>query len=318
MKSIPTICLIGPTASGKSTLAMKLAETLPIEIVNIDSTLIYQGMNIGTAKPTKNDQKKVRHHLIDIIQPNEKYSAARFAIDAKKICEDIVQRQHIPLLVGGTMLYYTAFVKPLSNLPEGNQTLREHINQQAKRFGWPALHNQLKLIDPDTAAKISPQDSQRIQRAIEVFKLTGRRLSSLIQQSNRENQTKETKCNNNLTVSLIPRDRALIHKKIANRFDIMLSNGFLEEVIFLRKNFDLTEDMPSMRSIGYRQAWLYLDKKLSISEFREQTLAATRQLCKRQLTWLRRIEAHCAIDPLSETILEQLLDLLKKYVNLHD
>lgn len=311
MKSIPIICLIGPTASGKSAIALKLAEILPLEIVNVDSTLIYQGMDIGTAKPTKKDLSVVKHHLIDIITTTEKYSAAHFAHDAKKACNEIINRERIPLLVGGTMLYYRAFIEPLHNLPEGNPVLRAYIDQEAKKIGWPALHQRLKAIDPITAAKISSQDSQRIQRALEIFELTGKPLSLLIKQHSTENKEKKV---NILTISLMPNDRAVIHNKIASRFDKMLSEGFLEEVISLRKNPDLKQDMPSMRSVGYRQAWLYLDQKLNMREFCDQTLAATRQLCKRQLTWLRQIKSNYILDPLEKNPHESLLSLLKKHL----
>lgn len=316
MNTTPILCLIGPTASGKTTAALKLAEIAPIEIINVDSTLIYQGMDIGTAKPTKQERSKIPHHLIDIIQPTEQYSAARFANEAKTACLEITRRKHIPLLVGGTMLYYTAFVNPLNNLPDGNPTLRAHIIQEANKFGWQELHTQLKFIDPTSAEKISPKDSQRIQRALEVFKITGIPLSTLIKETNKTKKIVEKK--NIITIALIPSNRSVMHQRIATRLDQMLSQGFLEEVTELRKKFVLTADMSSMRAVGYRQAWLYLDNKLSKNAFQDQTLAATRQLYKKQSTWLRRITVNYIVDPLSETWLEQLVNVLKKHINFHE
>jgi tRNA dimethylallyltransferase len=273
--------LLGPTASGKSRLALELAEKLPLEIVSLDSALVYRGMDIGTAKPTPAERERVPHHLIDIIDPDHAYSTGRWRTDAIHAVIDILNRGRIPLLVGGTMLYYRALVAGLDLLPQADPALRKQIDAEAARRGWPALHAELEKVDPKSAHRIRPGDSQRIQRALEVWRLTGRPLSSL-QGAAKQNLPFKMK-----SFALVPANREQLHQKIAERFDAMLQAGLVKEVADLRERYKLTAGMPSMRCVGYRQALELLDGKISEKEMRERSVAATRQLAKRQLTWLR-------------------------------
>lgn len=275
--------LLGPTASGKSALAMKLAAELPVEIVSIDSAQVYRGMDIGTAKPSAAERSLVAHHLIDILDPAERYSAGRFREDAVRIVREILSRGRIPLLVGGTMLYYRALSQGLDALPPADPALRAQIDAEAAGRGWPALHAELALVDPRSAARIKPGDAQRIQRALEVFRATGTALSGL-QAGARARLPFELE-----TFALIPGDRSELHRRIAERFDAMLSAGLVKELKALKVKFNLSADMPSMRCVGYRQAWQFLDEEISEGQLRESGIAATRQLAKRQLTWLRSL-----------------------------
>jgi tRNA dimethylallyltransferase len=288
--------LLGPTASGKSAAAIKAAERLPLEIVSMDSALVYRGMDIGTAKPGAALRAQVPHHLIDIIDPDESYSAGRWREDATRTINDILKRKAIPLVVGGTMLYYRALSAGLDELPQADARIRAAIDADAARRGWPALHDELQKVDARTAERIAPNDAQRIQRALEVWRITGKPLSEL------QGVAKEDLAFDLKGIALIP-ERAVLHERIAQRFDAMLRLGLIEEVRALRKKYRLNAALPSMRAVGYRQVWEYLEKKVDRTAMRERAIAATRQLAKRQLTWLRsfpdliRLDAGGAQDP---------------------
>ena len=287
--TLPLIALSGPTASGKSAAALQLAQHmqrrwgLSAEIISVDSALVYRGMDIGTAKPTPAEQAAVPHHLIDILEPAHSYSAAQFAHDARALIATIRQRGHIPLLVGGTMLYFKALFEGLSQLPATDPALRAQVLAQATAHGWPAMHAQLARIDPETAARLEPNDSQRIGRALEVWHMTGQPLSFWhAQEAQAEPATPP-----DLFLSLEPSDRQWLHARIAQRFDAMLEQGFITEMQALRQRGDLHAELPAMRSVGYRQAWQALEHDEPLPLWREKAIAATRQLAKRQLTWLR-------------------------------
>ena len=279
------ICLAGPTASGKSALALALAALTPVEIISVDSALVYRGMDIGTAKPTAAERAAVPHHLIDIREPQQAYSAAEFVQDARQLISAIHARGRLPVLAGGTMLYFRALLQGLDALPPADAQLRQHIEARAARLGWPALHAELARIDPATAARLPPGDSQRIQRALEVWHLTGQPLSSL-HTSKKIAPGAHPICEQAF-FSLEPADRAWLHQRIARRFDQMLADGFLDEVAALRQRGGLHPALPAMRCVGYRQAWETLDGLHPAATLRERGIAATRQLAKRQLTWLR-------------------------------
>ena len=275
------IALAGPTASGKSAAALALAARLDAEIVSVDSALVYRGMDIGTAKPTRDELARVPHHLVDIRDPAKAYSAAEFAQDAKRLVGEIGARGRVALLVGGTMLYFKALFEGLDAMPAADPQLRAQIEQEAAGRGWPALHAELARVDPAIAARLAPNDAQRIQRALEVWRGTGRPLSSF-HRSGRAGGLQP-----DLFLSLEPRERAWLHERIARRFDAMLAAGFLDEVKALRARGDLSPQLPSLRSVGYRQAWEALDGVFPLAELRDRGIHATRQLAKRQLTWLR-------------------------------
>ncbi|MCC7006416.1 MAG: tRNA (adenosine(37)-N6)-dimethylallyltransferase MiaA [Ottowia sp.] len=277
----PVLCLLGPTASGKTAAALMLAQHFPVEIVSLDSALVYRDMNIGTAKPTLAQRNQVPHHLIDILDPSQSYSAATFANDAHTLIADIRHRGNYPLIVGGTLLYYKALAEGLSDLPPANEALRAELDAQGVAHGWPHMHARLALLDPITAARLAPKDAQRIQRALEVVLLTGRPMSELF------GVKKNSPPVPLYPITLEPNDRAQLHARIAVRFDEMCAQGLFDEVAQLRARGDLTLNHPSMRSVGYRQIWQYLDGTCNRLVVREQVLAATRQLAKRQLTWLR-------------------------------
>jgi tRNA dimethylallyltransferase len=275
--------LLGPTASGKSRLALQLASTRPIELVSVDSAQVYRGMDIGTAKPSPAERQAVPHHLIDLIDPTGRYSAGRFRQDAIRIVAEIHAREKIPLFVGGTMLYYRALAQGIDTLPQAEPGLRAQIDARAARHGWPALHADLARVDPVTAARLSPNDSQRIQRALEVWELSGKPISALQKSAHAELPFLLK------AFALVPTDRAELHQRIAARFDAMLKAGLVNELEALRKEFELSAELPSMRCVGYRQAWQFLEGKSSGKELRETGIAATRQLAKRQFTWLRSL-----------------------------
>ena len=285
MPDTPAICIAGPTASGKSAVALVLAGLVPAEIVSVDSALVYRGMDIGTAKPTPGERAAAPHHLIDIRDPREAYSAAEFARDARRLMGEIRARGRLPLLVGGTMLYFKALLEGLDALPAADPAVRAALEAEARARGWPALHAELARVDPATAARLAPADGQRIQRALEVWRVTGRPLSTF--HTAKSGAADEEWMRATPLFSLEPRDRAWLHERIARRFDAMLAGGFLDEVAALRARGDLTPDLPSMRCIGYRQAWEALEAGRPLAELRERGIAATRQLAKRQLTWLR-------------------------------
>ena len=276
------LCLAGPTAAGKTAAALALAQALPLEIVSVDSALVYRGMDIGTAKPTAAERAAVPHHLIDLLDPSESYSAARFAVDAGRAIAEIRGRGKLPLLVGGTMLYFKALFEGLDAMPEASPALRAEIDAEAKARGWPALHAELARVDAGTAARLAPNDAQRIQRALEVWRASGRPLSSF----HRERPATEANAANWPLISLEPNDRAWLHARIEQRFDAMLAAGLEDEVAALRERQDLHPDLPSMRCVGYRQVWEALDDG-EPERIRERGIAASRQLAKRQLTWLR-------------------------------
>ena len=282
----PAILLMGPTASGKSAIALELSTLLPVEIISVDSAQVYRGMDIGTAKADAAARSRVAHHLLDLIDPDQSYSAARFRADALAAMTAIRSRGRIPLLVGGTMLYFKALREGLSRLPQADARLRQELDDRATAAGWPALHAELARVDPVTAARLKTTDSQRIQRALEVYLTTGMPLSAL-QGAREADDAPEL-----LAISVMPLDRAELHRRIAVRFDAMLAAGLTDEVRALRQRFSLTASMPSMRCVGYRQVWDFLEGTLTARELREHGVAATRQLAKRQLTWLRSIEAH--------------------------
>ena len=294
------IALAGPTASGKTAAAMAIAQRHAVEVISVDSALVYRGMDIGTAKPTPAELASVPHHLIDIRDPLHAYSAAEFVHDAGRLMLEITARGKLPLLVGGTMLYFKALFDGLDDMPRADAATRALIAFEALEKGWPALHAELAAIDAPTAARLQPQDSQRISRALEVFRLTGQPLSSFHQRT--AQNTPENIANNvrgdcaTAFICLEPVDRAWLHARIAQRFDAMLAAGFIDEVVALRARGDLQPDLPAMRCVGYRQAWEYLDaqavqdaavKPMPLSEFRDKGVFATRQLAKRQITWLR-------------------------------
>ncbi len=277
-------CLAGPTASGKSAVALALAELLPVEIISVDSALVYRGMDIGTAKPTPLERTTVPHHLIDIRDPREAYSAAEFVRDATRLVDEIRARGRTPVLVGGTMLYFKALLQGLDDMPAADAAIRARIEQQARERGWPALHAELAQVDPLTAARLAPADSQRIQRALEVWRASGKPLSAF---HSRDRAPGPTPVNGLALFSLEPSERAWLHTRIEQRFDAMLAAGLLDEVRALRARGDLNPALPSMRCVGYRQAWQALDGQFPLTELRARGIAATRQLAKRQLTWLR-------------------------------
>jgi tRNA dimethylallyltransferase len=276
--------LAGPTASGKTALALALARRWPVEIVSVDSALIYRGMDIGTAKPGAAEQAAAPHHLLDLIGPEQSYSAAQFVADASRLIAEIRARGRWPLLVGGTMMYFKALVDGIDEMPPADPAIRAAIDAEATASGWPAMHAQLALVDPVTAARLAPNDSQRIQRALEVFRAGGTPLSTLHQRARRD-----APAHDGALLALEPASRAWLHARIAQRFDAMLEAGFLDEVRRLRANPALHLALPAMRCVGYRQAWEALDAAdpPDLGELRERGIAATRQLAKRQITWLR-------------------------------
>jgi tRNA dimethylallyltransferase len=296
------VALAGPTASGKSAAALVLAQALDAEIVSVDSALVYRGMDIGTAKPAPGERAQVAHHLIDIRDPAESYSAAEFVTDTQHLVRDLRGRGKRVLLVGGTMLYFKALFEGLAAMPPADAPLRAAIDAEAATAGWPALHAQLAQVDPVTAARLAPNDAQRIQRALEVFRLSGQPLSQLHREG-----TRAAVLRPDLFLSLEPSDRAWLHERIAQRFDAMLADGFLDEVRRLRARDDLHAQLPSMRSVGYRQAWEALDGLWPLASVRERGVAATRQLAKRQLTWLRGMGARQVIACDAPDALQQVL-----------
>ncbi|MDO8387479.1 MAG: tRNA (adenosine(37)-N6)-dimethylallyltransferase MiaA [Polaromonas sp.] len=288
MKPSPWIGVAGPTASGKTAAALAIAAQRPVEIISVDSALVYRGMDIGTAKPTAGERAFVPHHLIDIRDPLQAYSAAEFVADATRLIDDITARGRLPLLVGGTMLYFKALFDGLDDMPKADPAIRAALLAEAGKKGWPALHAELAAVDAVTAARLAPNDSQRISRALEVFRVSGQPLSFFQKQNAIEKGAAYARPQRaGALISLEPQDRAWLHERIARRFDAMLDAGFLDEVRALRARGDLHPDLPSMRCVGYRQAWDALDGEGPMTELRERGIAATRQLAKRQITWLR-------------------------------
>jgi tRNA dimethylallyltransferase len=282
--------LLGPTASGKSALAIKVAARLPVEIVSMDSALVYRGMDIGTAKPGAALRARVPHHLIDIIDPDQSYSAGRWREDAIRTVSSVLQRKNIPLLVGGTMLYYRALIAGLDALPQADSRIRAAIDAEAARRGWPELHAELQRVDPAAAQRIPPNDAQRIQRALEVWRLTGKPLSAL------QGAAKSELPFALKGIAIVP-DREVLGQKIEKRFAAMLRLGLIDEVKQLKRKYRLNASLPSMRAVGYRQVWEYLEGRYDKETLKEKAVAATRQLAKRQLTWLRSFPDLVRLDP---------------------
>ncbi len=276
----PLICLMGPTASGKTDLAISLAEQLDCELVSVDSALVYRGLNIGSAKPD------YPHHLVDIRDPAEPYSAADFAADANRLADEIAARGKTPLLVGGTMLYFKAFLEPMADMPSANPDVRAAIEAEALRVGWPQIHARLAEVDPDSAARIHPNHSQRLVRALELYQTSGRTMTEWHREAGGGQDPFERFDVRQLAIC--PRERAILHQRIALRFEQMMAAGFLDEVRGLYQRGDLGSDLPAVRAVGYRQLWQYLDSECSLDQAVEKGVAATRQLAKRQLTWLRK------------------------------
>ena len=296
------VMLLGPTASGKSAVAMALAERFPIEIVSVDSAQVYRLLEIGTAKPSRAERARVPHHLIDIVDPEDSYSAARFAADAHRLVTEISARGRLPLLVGGTMLYAKALREGLHELPPASAELRAELDREAEQIGWPALHTRLAGVDPPTAARLAPGDSQRIQRALEVYLLTGQPLSPWIAQQ-RSDAAPPLEA---LRIALEPSDRSVLHARIETRFRAMLAAGLIDEVRQLRERPTLHSELPALRSVGYRQVWAWLDQPGPMEALANAGIAATRQLAKRQLTWLRSDPGRLVIDCLAPDCADQV------------
>jgi tRNA dimethylallyltransferase len=307
MKSLPpAIFLMGPTASGKTGVAVELAQRLPVELISVDSALVFRDMDIGTAKPDAATLAKAPHHLIDIISPTEAYSAAAFRHDALRLMADITARGKIPLLVGGTMLYFKALREGLSPLPQADAALRAELDAEIAQHGIEALHQKLAAVDPETAARLHATDTQRIQRAMEIYRVSGQPMSVLI-----KTQEQNPFPYRILPIALIPSDRAVLHKRIATRFADMLKQGLLDELRGLREKYPLHRDMTSMRCVGYRQAWEYLEGEIAEAELSEKGIAATRQLAKRQLTWLRSTPVDVEMDCLSHDLHQRVFSAIQ-------
>ena len=303
------VAIMGPTASGKTAAALAIAKTRPVEIISVDSALVYRGMDIGTAKPSPEELASVPHHLIDIIDPLEAYSVMQFREDAIRLVGEIAARGALPLLVGGTMMYFKGLTESLDDLPTADQAVRAGIEEEAARIGWPAMHARLATLDPVTAERLKPNDAQRINRALEIIRLTGKPMSALLGLREKPELPFEL-----VSFALEPSDRAVLHRRIALRFDQMLGTrddeGLVAEVARLRARGDLTPALPSIRCVGYRQTWDYLDGKIDRAELRELGIIATRQLAKRQITWLRAMPERIVIDCLGTDPTGELVERL--------
>ncbi|MEQ9108273.1 MAG: tRNA (adenosine(37)-N6)-dimethylallyltransferase MiaA [Limnobacter sp.] len=309
-RSIPALAVLGPTASGKSALGLWMADQgFPIEIISLDSALVFRNMDIGTAKPTPQELAMVPHHLIDIITPSDTFSAAEFVEQSHILIDDIRARGKVPVILGGTMMYYKTLISGMDDLPMANPSIRQAIEQQAEAQGWPAIHAQLAMVDPLTAARLKPNDSQRLQRALEVFQITGKPLSAFHVRDQQADVAIPT-------LAIEPSDRAVLHKRIEARFHAMLEQGLIEEVIELRHNYVLDETMPSMRCVGYRQVWEYLHGACTHQDMTEKGIAATRQLAKRQITWLRSTANKEVVDPLQADWLLRVKPWIQRQIDL--
>jgi len=302
-------CLMGPTASGKTALACELIQHFPVEIISVDSAMIYRGMDIGTAKPDAETLERAPHHLIDILDPPDSYSAAHFCEDAAVLCKRIIGEGKIPLLVGGTMMYFRALQKGLSDLPEANELIRSQLLAEAQEYGWSYMHQMLTRVDPPTAARIHPNDTQRIQRALEVYRLTNKPLSELIRTAYDEPDYQF------VNFILMPEDRTWLHKRIELRFEQMLADGFIEEVEGLLKKWQLTLEYPSMRTVGYRQVLSFLQGEYDYITMRNNGVAATRQLAKRQLTWLRHWPDGLAFKAENPSISSEIMAIMQQIMD---
>ncbi len=305
----PAIAILGPTGCGKSTFAMRVAAALPVEIISVDSAQVYRGMDIGTAKPTGDERRAVPHHLIDIRDPEQGYSAGEFRADCMKLLQQITDRGNVPLLVGGTMLYFRALFRGIADLPVADHDVRADIDARAATFGWPALHAELAARDPEGAARIHHHDAQRIQRALEVYRLTGDTITTLQQRGVSAIADVDF-----VEFAIAPLERGDLHTRIALRFDAMLAAGLLSEVRALYERTDLSAEHPSMRAVGYRQLWRHLAGQYSLDEAKKQAIAATRQLAKRQLTWLRKREHAQWFDSMHLEVARIVADALSKGV----
>jgi tRNA dimethylallyltransferase len=308
MKTLPpAIFLMGPTASGKTGVAVELVQRLPVELISVDSALVYRDMDIGTAKPDAATLARAPHHLIDIIDPTEAYSAAAFRHDALRLMADITARGKIPLLVGGTMLYFKALREGLSPLPQADAALRAELDAEIAQHGIEHLHRQLAEVDAETAARLHSTDTQRVQRAMEIYRLSGQPMSVLLKQQEQHELPYRI-----LSIALVPSDRAVLHQRIATRFAAMLEQGLLDELRGLRQKYPLHRDMTSMRCVGYRQAWQFMEGEITEAQLLETGIAATRQLAKRQLTWLRStpdvIELDCLAPDLAKWVFDSLTE----------
>ena len=306
----PAIFLMGPTASGKTGLAVELYQHLPIELISVDSALVYKDMDIGTAKPDAATLSKAPHHLIDLIPPTEVYSAAQFRNDALRLMAEIAARGKVPLLVGGTMLYFKALQGGLSALPEANPEVRAKLDAEAAQIGWAGMHKKLAAIDPETAARLQPSDAQRIQRALEVYEISGKTMTELHQMPISSDLPYRL-----LKIALVPSDRKVLHERIALRFDDMLKQGFIDEVKALLKTYpDLAPELPSMRCVGYRQALEHLAGEYDLAELRDRGIFATRQLAKRQLTWLRGMDDTFEVDCLNPKMYDLVFNEINQFI----
>lgn len=299
------IAIMGPTACGKTDLAVHLAQQMPCDIISVDSTLVYRDMTIGTAKPMASELAIARHRLIDMCDPVEVYSAGQFCVDALREINNITSNNRIPLLVGGTMLYFHKLFFGIAELPTADDNIRAELLKEAQKIGWNAMHEKLRAVDPTAAAKIKPQDPQRIQRALEVYLLTGRPISQLQKKS----ESSLLQDFNVISIALIPEDRAWLHDNIAKRFEKMLDAGLIEEVRALRERKELHSDLPSMRIVGYRQVWQYLDGEIDFDTMKLRAIAATRQLAKRQMTWLRSWKNLIVLDPRDVELQRKVADI---------
>jgi tRNA dimethylallyltransferase len=306
------VAIMGPTASGKTAAALAIAKEMPVEIISVDSALVYRGMDIGTAKPTAEELASVPHHLIDIIDPLESYSVMQFREDAIRLVTEIQARGRLPLLVGGTMMYFKGLVDGLDDLPTADAGVRARIDAEAARIGWPGMHARLRELDPATADRLAPNDAQRINRALEIIELSGKPMSELLARRDKPELPFRL-----LSLALEPLERAVLHQRIALRFDQMLGErddqGIVAEVARLRARGDLHLGLPSMRCVGYRQSWEYLDGLYDRKQLRENGIVATRQLAKRQLTWLRSMPERIVVDCLARNATEQVLGALDKH-----
>jgi tRNA dimethylallyltransferase len=317
----PAIFLMGPTASGKTGVAVELAQRLPVELISVDSALVYRDMNIGTAKPDAATLARAPHHLIDIIDPTEAYSAAAFRHDALRLMHDITSRNRIPLLVGGTMLYFKALREGLSALPQADPEVRAALDAEIAQHGIEHLHRQLAEVDAETAARLKPTDTQRIQRAMEIYRITGQQMSALLKApppqpspEGRGGMLASDLPFRIIPIALVPSDRSALHARIAARFKTMLELGLVGELRTLRSKYPLHRDLPSMRCVGYRQAWEFLEGEIGESELLDKGIAATRQLAKRQLTWLRSMPDNIELDCLAPDLVRTVFDALTEYI----
>ena len=307
MRSKKVIILRGPTASGKTDLSLELAEKFPIDLISVDSVMVYKGLNIGSAKPSKQILKRYPHHLIDICEPNEKYSAGRFIVDAQKIIKDIQSNDRIPLLVGGTMMYYKVLQDGMSQLPAANEEIRTQIDLKAEKIGWPEMHAELRKVDPESANEIKPNDKQRIQRAIEVYMITGVAMSELKREGESNNKF------DYLSISLLPNDREALYENINNRFDSMIKEGLLDEVSTLLNTERVSNESHSMRSIGYREMLEYIRGEKTLEVAIDTARLSSRRYAKRQITWLRSFDDQYKLEPMETDNIRTIEEILNNH-----